>query len=161
MPSDEAAQVENPYWAAEEPPPHPEPWRGCIRRGLCCRSSPGWFAPGEVEAAATFLGVTPDHLVRTALVIDAVDVDGERVEAFAPVKLDRFGQPALPPGTRTDALYRFLRGQCVFFDGAGCRIYGARPLECRGYVCTNADDDNPRREDIGRLWRDGAAPPAE
>jgi len=39
----------NPYWLDEEPPEHPDPEAGCIRRGYCCRAHPGWFAPGEVE----------------------------------------------------------------------------------------------------------------
>jgi len=149
---------ENPYWTDwEELPPHPDPERGCIRRGLCCKSSPGWFAPGEVEAAAALLGLSPDELVRRHLIIDDVEVDGERVFVFAPVKLARDGRPALPPGSRADALYRALRGPCVFYDGAGCGIYGARPLECQRYVCTNKPADNIDHETIARLWKDAAA----
>ncbi|MSP91029.1 MAG: hypothetical protein EXR79_04370 [Myxococcales bacterium] len=150
----------NPYWLDEEAAPHPNPELGCIRRGLCCRSSPGWFAPGEVERAAALLGQEPDAFVRRWLVVDSVDVDGQSVNAFAPVKLDRFGKPALPTGKPVDALYRVLRGPCVFFNGTGCRIYGARPYECRQYVCTNAPEQNASHEDIGRMWRDGVAPDA-
>lgn len=149
------SEAENPYWLDEEPEPHPDPSLGCIRRGICCRTSPGWFAPGEVEEAAALLGVEPDELVRGHLVIDAVEVDGARVEAFTPVKLDRNGEPSISPATRADELYRALRGTCTFFDGEGCRIYGARPLECRRYVCTNEPEENPSRVEIGRLWLRG------
>jgi Fe-S-cluster containining protein len=144
---------ENPYWQQEEPAPHPNPELGCIRRGLCCKSSPGWFAPGEVEAAAALLELAPDEFARRYLIIDSVELDGERVEVFAPVKLDRLGEPALPPLSRADRLYRFLRGQCVFYGADGCGIYAARPLECRQYVCTNAPEDNPSHVAIARLWR--------
>ena len=44
-PSAEAADPsaeDNPYWLAEEPDEHPDPSLGCVRRGLCCKSSPGW-----------------------------------------------------------------------------------------------------------------------
>jgi len=150
------APAENPYWLDEEPAPHPDPAKGCVRRGLCCRSSPGWFAPGEVEQAAELAGLTPDAFVRSRLVVDEVEVDGERVFAFAPVKLDRLGRPAWPTGSRVDALYRMLRGVCVFFDGGGCRIYAARPFECRAYVCTGPSRDDASHEAIGRLWRDHA-----
>ena len=151
-----AGPADNPYWLQEEAAPHPDPSQGCIRRGLCCRSSPGWFAPGEPEAAAALLGLEPDAFVRRHLIVDWHEVDGERVHGFAPVKLDRFGVPALPPGAVADRLYQTLRGVCVFFDGAGCGIYAARPLECRQYDCTHAPEDNPRREDTATLWWDAA-----
>src|SRR5690606_13800533 len=121
--------------------------------------SPGWFAPGEVEAAAAALGLEPDAFVRRYLVIDAVEVDGRRAEAFAPVKLGRDGEPMLTPATRADRLYRTLPGPCVFYEGQGCRIYAARPYECRRYVCTNEPEQNPTHEEIGRMWLEGRAPP--
>jgi len=145
-------QDENPYW--REPEPHPCPEKGCIRRGLCCTSSPGWFGPGEVERAAALRGMEPDVFVRQFCIIDSCDLPEGRVEVFAPLKLDRFGAPALPPLARVDELYRMLRGACVFYDGAGCSIYDARPLECRAYVCTNPPEDNLTHAQIARLWRE-------
>lgn len=152
-----ASDEENPYWADEEPEPHPDPSLGCVRRGLCCKSSPGWFAPGEVEKAAALLGLTPDAFVRRFAIIDRIEVDGAPVEVFAPVKLDRFGEPARKPATRVDDWYRMLRGRCVFFDGHGCGIYAARPIECARYVCVNDPADNLSHLDIARLWK-GDAP---
>ena len=149
--------IENPYWDLEEPQPHPDPSRGCIRRGLCCRSNPGWFAPGEVELAAAHLGLSPDELVRSKLVIDWHEVDGQLVHVFAPAKVARDGEPVLPAGARVDALYQAMRGPCIYFDGEGCSIYAARPYECRGYDCTNPPEDNPSHLDIARMWLDGAA----
>lgn len=145
---------ENPYWAWDEQEPHPNPELGCIRRGLCCKSNPGWFAPGEVEQAAALKGMEPDAFVRRYLVIDALEVDGKVVHTFAPLKLGLDKRPAIPPASRADALYRTLRGQCVFYDEAnrGCGIYEARPTECRLYICTNAPADNPTHEQIARLW---------
>lgn len=148
---------ENPYWTWDEQEPHPDPSKGCVRRGLCCKSNPGWFAPGEVEEAARLMGLEPDAFVRKYLVIDSVEVDGTRVHVFAPVKLGIDGKPAIPPASRADELYRTLRGQCVFFGTAadglpGCGIYEARPTECRRYICTNAPADNPTHEQIARLW---------
>lgn len=151
-------QAENPYWTDwEEIPPHPDPDKGCIRRGLCCKSSPGWFAPGEVEGAAALMGMSPDAFVRRYLVVDAIEVDGEPVSVFAPVKLARDGKPAIPPATLADPLYRALRGVCIFFKNDGCSIYEARPKECRDYICTNKPADNPTHEQIARLWKEAAA----
>lgn len=144
--------VENPFWA--QPEPHPTPERGCTRRGLCCRASPGWFAPGEAEAAADVLDVDPDHLARNYLVIDGCEVPGEGwVEVFAPLKLAADGTPLVPALTRVDDVYRRLHGACVFFDGSGCRIYAARPAECRAYVCTNPPARNLTHVEIARRWK--------
>jgi Fe-S-cluster containining protein len=145
----------NPYW--DEPEPHPDPDLGCIRRGLCCKSSPGWFAPGEVEGAIALLNMEPRDFIRTYLIIDGMDIDGERVDVFAPVKLDRDGEPLEPPASRATNLYSYLRGPCVFYQGPerGCRIYDARPLECRRYVCTNAPEDNITHREIALLWKQG------
>ena len=151
-PSDETE--ENPCWTADEET-HPDPERGCIRRGACCRAHPGWFAPGEPERAADHLGMTPDAFVRRYLVIDSVDIDGTRVEAFAPVKLGRDGKPLWDTGTRVDRLYRILKSPCVFYGNeSGCAIYPARPIECRHYDCTKPENNLTRRH-IGQLWRDG------
>jgi Fe-S-cluster containining protein len=145
----------NPYWA--EPEPHPNPELGCIRRGLCCKSSPGWFAPGEVEGAIELLGMEPREFIRTYLIIDGMEIDGERVDVFAPVKLGRDGLPLEPPASRATKLYSYLRGPCIFYGGdqVGCRIHGAHPLECRRYVCTNAPEDNITHREIAQLWKDG------
>jgi Fe-S-cluster containining protein len=147
---------ENPYWLVDEAE-HPNPALGCIRRGLCCKSNPGSFAPGEVEAAAALLNMSPDDFVKRYLVIDWTELDSARVEMFAPVKVGRDGQPAYETGRRADRLYRYLRGQCVFYDGQGCGIYAARPLECRRYICTNTPADNLSPLTLARMWRDGVA----
>jgi len=146
---------ENPYWLDEEPEPHPNPALGCIRRNLCCRSNPGWFGPGEVEKAAELLGMTPDVFFREYLIIDHTEVDGQRVEVFAPAKLGRDGKPLIPTGTRAKRIYQLLRSPCIFFNGSGCKIYGARPVECRSYVCTNLPEDNLSHEQIARMWLEG------
>src|SRR5690349_2168191 len=77
---DPDAPAENPYWTWDEQEAHPDPSKGCIRRGLCCKSNPGWFAPGEVEAAAALKGMEPDAFVRKYLVIDQIDIDTEDAE---------------------------------------------------------------------------------
>lgn len=149
--------IENPYWSWEELPEHPNPELGCVRRGLCCKSSPGWFGPGEVEKAAALLGMEPDAFVRRYIVVDRIEVDGEPVDVFVPVKLDRFGEPLVPPATRVDALYRMFRGPCIFYDGEGCGIYAARPVECVRYICTNQPAENLSHDAIARMWQRGEA----
>ncbi len=133
-------------------PAHPRPWAGCIRRGLCCQSSPGWFAPGEAERAAALLGREMGDFVNEFLVLDFHETTVGRIEGFVPVKLGRDGEPMEPTGARVSGVYRMWDGPCVFFDGEGCGIYGARPLECRLYDCTHLPEDNPSKLDVALLW---------
>ncbi len=151
--NDQSQRRDDARWSHVDPG-HPRPWEGCIRRGLCCQSSPGWFAPGEAEAAARHVGMDMGEFVNTYLVVDRLDTTAGRIEVFAPVKLAPDGSPAAEPGTRVDGLYHLGRGPCVFYDpeAKGCRIYPARPLECRLYSCTNLPEDNPRKLDIALLW---------
>jgi Fe-S-cluster containining protein len=141
---------------------HPDPEKGCIRRGLCCRQNPGWFGPGEMERAAELKGMDPDTFVRTYCIIDSTQVDGQTVHVFAPIKLGRDGEPLRTPGTLADRVYTMFPSPCVFFqigdDGVGgCGIYGARPVECRKYICTNKPADNPTKEQVARLWLKGSS----
>ena len=138
-------------WAHVDPD-HPRPWDGCIQRGLCCSRSPGWFAPGEVERAAAHLGLDMGDFVNRFLVLDHLDTTIGRVEAFAPLKVGRDGEPVEPPGQKTSDYYPNWERPCVFFEHGACRIYPVRPLECRLYVCTNLPEDNPAKLDLALLW---------
>ncbi len=149
-------EPDDPRWTHVDPD-HPAPWLGCIRRGLCCRSNPGWFSPGEAERAAALLGLELAELVNGYLVVDHADTTVGRIEVYAPAKLGPDGRPVEPPGQRTSELYRLSSGVCVFYDGSGCTIYEARPSECRGYVCTNLPEDNQARLDIALLWLEASA----
>ncbi|MEL6177367.1 MAG: YkgJ family cysteine cluster protein [Myxococcota bacterium] len=159
--NDDGSQEEtiNPYWLAEEPEPHPNPELGCIRRGLCCKSSPGRFAPGELEKAAASLHMEPEAFVRAFVVIDRIDLDGDEVEVFVPVKVGVDHKPMYPTAQRVDRLYQMLRGACIFYADGGCQIYNARPLECQRYICTNAPADNLSPQTLARMWRDGTPAP--
>lgn len=138
-------------WAHVDPA-HPRPWEGCIRRGVCCQTSPGWFAPGEAERVAARLGIDMGALVNRYLVLDRIETTVGRIEAFVPVKLGRDGRPAEPTGGRTSDSYYLGKGPCIFYDGAGCSIHGVHPLECRLYDCTVPPEDNPRKLDLALLW---------
>ncbi len=153
--SDDAESI-NPYWV--EPAPHPDPSLGCIRRGLCCKSSPGWFAPGEMEETIAQSGLEAREFIKKYIIIDGMDIDGVRVDVFAPVKLGRDGLPLEPTSSRASSLYGYLHGPCIFYQGEelGCGIYNARPLECARYICTNAPEDNITHREIAQMWKQRA-----
>ncbi len=83
----------------------------CRRCGNCCRWE-GYVhvLPGEIDAAAFFLGMAPEEFIRR----------------FTRLTEDRRG---LSLTERED-------GACVFFlDGnpAGCRIHPVKPQQCRDF----------------------------
>ncbi len=133
-------------------PDHPEPWKGCIRRGLCCMSNPGWFAPGEAEKAAEVMGMEMADFVNAFLVVDHAKTTIGVIEGFVPAKMGPGGDHVETPGTKTGPSYKFTQGRCVFYTGTGCLIYEARPFECTRYACTNMPEDNPSRLELAMLW---------
>jgi hypothetical protein len=78
----------------------------CRRCGACCTGAPGyvWILEEEAAAIAARLGIETEVLLSR---------HARRV----------FGQLSLREETD---------GRCVFFEpGRGCRVYEARPLQCR------------------------------
>lgn len=148
--------IKNPNLIDEENRiPTPTEEQGCIRRGYCCKNTPGWFAPGELEKAAEHLGMTPDEFANNYLVIDGYELpELGWVKVFAPVRLNRFNEPAMPPLSEVDDIYRYLNGPCIFYKENGCEIYPARPMECRSYFCGRDKDLNIDRKEIAIYWYD-------
>ena len=131
----------------------------CVRRGACCRNSPGWFGPGEAERVAEHLGIDIAEFAQGYLVLDSVRIGNLRVEAFAPVKVDDDGQPIEGPNVRVSRVYLLMEGACIFYDAEGraCRIHEVRPVECRHYFCAQPEERNLSKEQIGRMWIDAAS----
>ena len=92
---------------------NPNPWyhRGlnfeCTGCGDCCTGAPGyvWVNKAEIEAIAAHLK------------LDVAKFEKQYVRLI---------------GIRK-SLIEFANGDCVFFDnqGRGCKIYAARPQQCR------------------------------
>jgi Fe-S-cluster containining protein len=133
--------------------------QGCIRRGLCCKNNPGWFAPGEVEKAADFLKMSTDQFIRSYLLIDGIHTpEYGWIDVFVPARLNRFGEFDLPPLSRVDDIYRFTSGPCVFYHENGCDIYPVRPIECRSYFCGNDPSEDLSHEEIAKMWAEEKVP---
>jgi Fe-S-cluster containining protein len=129
----------------------------CLRCGECCSTNPGWFAPGEIEKAAEYLAMDVRDFSKKFLVIDGIQIEGcGKIEVFAPLRLNRLGEPALPPLSRADYFYRYFPGKCIFYKGDTCEIYPYRPIECRNYQCSrmvnDRDDIFMPHEEIAMLW---------
>jgi len=87
----------------------------CDRKNNCCKHGSGFLAGDDLKNIARFLGITGDEMIKRYL---------EEKEMFN-TKLYR------PKLKGTDKPY----GECVFFDGEGCRINEVKPLQCKVGNC--------------------------
>ncbi|MNK65509.1 hypothetical protein D3C87_848060 [compost metagenome] len=116
---------------------------GCQR---ACSVKPGWFAPGEAEHAAAYLGVTLKELFDTKLMVDwlagSSAADGDDVFVLSPATTS--GRPGQEfPGNP--------RGTCVFLtEDKRCAIHEVKPMECRLYSCRGVGIKY--HEPVGMTW---------
>lgn len=92
----------------------------------CCESHPGWFAPGEPERAAEFLGMPYEEFAQKRLATDWWENDyrAPYTEILAPAPVGREGQRY--PSSLSGSL------RCTFLTGEGrCQIHPVKPMECR------------------------------
>jgi Fe-S-cluster containining protein len=110
-------------------------------RGGCTRK-PGWFLPGEAEAAAAFMGMTLEEFFRAYLAVDW----------WADVPDDIFVlSPAIrgeDPGTEFPG---DPRGTCVFYENERCSIHPAKPAECREHWCGDKGSSTIHH-DVAQAW---------
>ena len=103
----------------------------CDKCQSLCLNEPGWFAPGEAEMAATYLGLSMEEFEANYLEHHLT----EDVAVLAPKCQQR-------------------TGACIFFDNGSCKIHDVKPFECRKvYGCEAPRRHKRIREMITNLWQ--------
>ena len=109
----------------------------CTQCGRCCGGAPGyiWMAPAEVRSAAKAVG------------LDVADFQAMYLAEY-------------PQGL---SLREMANGDCCLLQGGRCRIYAARPVQCRSWPFWRSNLASPtswseaaqRCPGIGRgrLWK--------
>ncbi len=108
-----------------------------------CTRKPGWFLPGEAEAAAAFMGVSLEEFFRQYLAVDWWQ-DTPDISVLSPaIKGEETGTefPGDPKGT------------CVFYEGGRCRIHPVKPAECRDMWCGDRGPSS-MHQDVAMAWAD-------
>lgn len=121
----------------------------CSTCQRACLHKPGWFAPGEAELAADYLGLTLQEFFDTYLAADYwPELDGEpQVYVLSPTVT------YIPAGTR---FAYWQSGQCVFFRNGRCRIHSVKPLECREQHHERTPDErHAAHRHLKELWEPG------
>jgi Fe-S-cluster containining protein len=117
--------------------------KDCVR---ACSTSPGWFKPGQAEAAAAHLRL-PFAEFRDAYL---VQVQRAGVTMYAPARVnDKGGCPVVPDDYESPARH----AACAFLVDERCAIHAVKPYECRvGYVCGPGGGAGTKAEII-EAWR--------
>jgi len=114
---------------------------GCQRCGACCWKRPGRLSREDLERVAAHLGVSCRDVVRQSCVVD--EINGVLSVLFV-----RWHQMNLAGGVLPARERLSLASSCTWLEGNHCRIYEARPAECRRAMCWI-----PNHELRQELWR--------
>lgn len=116
----------------------------CEKCVTACEQRPGWFAPGEAEKAAKFLGIPFDEF-KKRLIIDYW-CGSEDIPLYSPRKCSVEEE-------RTVASwgYAFTHGRCVFLKDGLCSIHPVKPFECRHSMPCNPKPESERKH-IAEMW---------
>lgn len=108
-----------------------------------CRVKPGWFKPGEAEAAAEHLGIPLKEFFATNLGVDWWDGE-EDTFVLAPALVGEEPGEEYPGNPE---------GRCVFFDGEKCSIHAVKPFECSELIHTQSSAEmHDRHKKVAALW---------
>jgi len=88
----------------------------CDRKNNCCKHGSGFLCNDDLKDIAKHLGITEKELQDKYL---------EEKEMFNTVLL----RPRLKTSNKP-------YGECIFFNGKGCKIHKVKPLQCRVGNCS-------------------------
>lgn len=114
-----------------------------------CKHKPGWFLPGEAEAAARLKGMTLPAFFTAHLGVDWFERDyGDSPATF-------LLSPAIKGHTPGVEFPGDPRGECTFYTDGLCGIHEAKPHECRAYLHGEAQTSVAERHlAVADAWKD-------
>jgi len=124
----------------------PENECDCAQCVALCERRPGWFAPGEAEKVAAYLGLSLEDLFRRRLSVDyrtATKEEPREIYVLSPAIEGKAG-----------GYFPFAPfGRCTFLTVDGkCEIHAVKPIECRmASGCKDAHDEG-LHADLPRQW---------
>lgn len=126
----------------------------CEKCVKACKHQPGWFAPGEAENAAEFLGVEFEKFSKDSLIKDhcSSQIAKNAPYVWAPRKrgVDIVSDEIRKPKEQ------WTEGDCIFLFEDRCSIYPVRPFECRkAFAC---DFKEGARDKIENMYIEAGAP---
>ena len=113
----------------------------CDKCKTACRTTPGWFLPGEAEALADYMGMPLKQVFDEYLAVNWF-VGPPMVFALAPALVEYDAGEEYPADPR---------GTCVFLsDEDLCKIHPVKPHECAVQSCKTYDKN--LHEAVAKAW---------
>ena len=114
----------------------------CDKCKTACRTTPGWFLPGEAEVLAEHMGVSLQQVFDEYLAVNWYYGDHTTFVLA----------PALVGSNAGEEYPADPRGTCIFLSGdALCKIHPVKPHECAAQSCKAFDED--LHEAIATAWK--------
>jgi len=122
---------------------------------------PGWFAPGEAEKAAKFIGAEWKEF-KKKLIVDywCGGIGGDQY-VWRPRRIT--GDEGLGGNRISVASWgsAFNEGTCVFLKEGRCSIHAVKPWECRQTMCCDGTNHRYYRKELMEIWRASGDRPEE
>src|SRR3989338_3807572 len=94
----------------------------CGRKNNCCKYGSGCLVDDDLKNIAKFLKISEEELIKKYL---------EEKELF--------NKKLLKPKLKKNENKPY--DQCIFFDGKGCEIHEAKPLQCKVGNCSEHGEE--------------------
>lgn len=114
-----------------------------------CHRRPGWFKPGEVETAASLVGMSIKDFFSKYIMVDYwLNYPNRPIFILSPATPGRAGRIApLTP-----------LGRCIFLVDDRCSIHEAKPYECAIYDHSfTSKEAAANHKDAAMAWKDHQA----
>ena len=102
----------------------------CSRCAKCCISHPCALAPNDLGKIADHFGLSERGLFTRFLVLDYVEVSGEKHYYVCPARKDD------EPGTIVELGWTFSDCPCIFLNGRACSIQEVKPKGGKSLYCS-------------------------
>lgn len=117
-----------------------------------CLRKPGWFKPGEVETAASLVGMPIKDFFNKYIMVDYWVGDAEEGDYIYNLS------PAIPGYAGRVAPFLSPTGRCAFLEDNKCSIHEAKPAECANYYHTfDYSAVKSNHKEAGLAWKDHQA----
>ena len=102
----------------------------CPRCAKCCITHPCALSPSDLAKIADHFGFSERELFTRFLVLDYVEVSGEKYYYVCPARKDD------EPGTTVEPYWTFSDSPCVFLNGGACSIQEVKPKGGKSFYCS-------------------------
>ena len=117
----------------------------CSQCAKCCITHPCALAPNDLGKIADHFGLSERELFTRFLVLDYVEVSGEKHYYVCPARKDDERGTIVEPG------WTFSGSPCIFLNGGACSIQEVKPKGGKSLYCSLMMNSNRNLVGYGKM----------